>query len=108
MVFDPPHDDVFNEPSPVKDQETKPKAEDNSPTHQNPSPPPETSQIDQPAAQRAESTSLAPYIEPPAMEQSTIMNPRLNEQSMMVKTLIENNDSAGPDGSYFRFVVSFY
>ena len=26
---------------------------------------------------------------------------------MMVKTLIENNDSAGPDGSYFRFVVSF-
>ena len=63
--------------------------------------------MEQPAAQRAESTSLAPYIEPPTMEQSTIMNPRPNEQSMMVKTLIENNDSAGPDGSYFRFVVSF-
>ena len=92
----------------MKDQETKPKAEDNSPTYQNPNPPPETSQMEQPAAQRAESTSLAPYIEPPAMEQSTIMNPRLNEQSMMVKTLMENNDSAGPDGSYFRFVVSFY
>ena len=62
---------------------------------------------EQPTAQRAESTSLAPYIEPPTMEQSTIMNPRLNEQSMMVKTLMESNDSAGPDGSYFRFVVSF-
>jgi len=24
---------------------------------------------------------------------------------MMVKTLMESNDSAGPDGSYFRFVV---
>ena len=63
--------------------------------------------MDQPASQRAESTSLTPNVEPPTMEQSTIMNPRLNEQSMMVKTLIENNDSAGPDGSYFRFVVSF-
>ena len=63
--------------------------------------------MDQPASQRAESTSLAPYVEPPIIEQSTIMNPRLNEQSMMVKTLIENNDSAGPDGSYFKLMVSF-
>ena len=111
VVFDPPHDDVFNEPSPVKDQKTKANtdSQEKSPTHQNPNPVPETqaSLMEQPAAQRAESTSLAPYIEPPTMEQSTIMNPRPNEQSMMVKTLIENNDSAGPDGSYFRFVVSF-
>ena len=37
--------------------------------------------MDQPASQRAESTSLAPYV--------------------------EHNDSAGPDGSYFKLMVSF-
>ena len=111
VVFDPPHDDVFNEPSPIKSQETKPNTDSHAnspPTQQIADPTPEASKIEHPTAQRAESTSYAPFIEPPTMEQSTIMNPRLNEQSMMVKTLMESNDSAGPDGSYFRFVVSFY
>ena len=114
VVFDPPHDDVFNEPSPIKPQETKTNtnSQANSPTPQIHEPAPQTKSTqmqptEQPTAQRADSTSLAPYIEPQTMEQSTIMNPRLNEQSMMVKTLMESNDSAGPDGSYFRFVVSF-
>ena len=108
VVFDPPHDDVFDEP---KSQETKSNTDSQAnspPTHQIPNPIPEASKMEHPTAQRAESTSYAPFIEPPTMEQSTIMNPRLNEQSIMVKTLMESNDSAGPDGSYFRFVVSFY